>query len=105
MRLPISRLSCNQAWLVRGGIGIILCCSCAAAYWLATVANRPPPTDERLYVDPGHLDFREAWETDSFHWTLPIQNRSTEEVQIDGFAANCTCVALKPGSMVLPPGE
>lgn len=52
-----------------------------------------------------HLDFGEVWETDQFHFKLPIRNRTDTPVLIENFWTTCACSSIAPPSLEIPPQQ
>jgi hypothetical protein len=72
-------------------------------FWFATKAHGI--VKSALVVDQQYLSFGEVWEAPDFVWTLPIHNISHEEVEIETFAADCTCGKVEPPSLTIPAKE
>ncbi len=90
-----------RAWLGRGIALSLLAVACIAAWWLGS--RQPTPIEEGLYVDPKYLDFGEVWENPKFEWVLPIENKGASELAIAGFSSSCTCLAIQPAALTIPP--
>jgi Protein of unknown function (DUF1573) len=58
-----------------------------------------------LEADPGTLDFGTVWNSDSFHWVMPIQNVAKERVAINRVEGSCICTSITPKAFELNPGE
>ena len=58
-----------------------------------------------LFVEEKYLNFGEQWETNSFVWVVPIENRSGQDVAIDEFVLSCSCTSVEPASLFLPAGQ
>jgi hypothetical protein len=87
-------------------VGIVLAAAAGAgAYWVTSAPHRVRPASEKLSVEAEHLNFGETWENREFAWTIPIQNRSREAVEILDFQRTCNCAAVEPPSLVVPAGE
>jgi hypothetical protein len=75
----------------------------ALVFWIAMKSRRmvaaPPPT---LVVDERYLSVGEVWEDPAFVWTLPIRNTTNKDVEIVGFAADCSCARIEPPSLKIP---
>jgi hypothetical protein len=65
----------------------------------------PNHSSECLTVAPDRLSFGEVWEDSRFNWSLPVENRSGQDILIDNFVSSCTCSAVEPRSLTIPAGE
>lgn len=83
------------------GIGLVVA-ALAGVYWVATAPRRVADSQQKLAVDPADLDFGEVWEAKAFAWSLPIENRSDEEVYIERFETSCNCLGVEPRSLRIP---
>ncbi|MCI0380494.1 MAG: hypothetical protein L0215_23150 [Gemmataceae bacterium] len=63
------------------------------------------PAEFGLFVAPECLDIGTVWETSQFKWVLPIDNRSTKDVQIKGFWSSCVCADITQRSLQIPAHE
>lgn len=81
---------------------IVLGATCLLGVWWSSAYPRLANDAQFLYVDPLFLDFGEAWEADEFRWILPIQNRSSSDVHIDGFASSCRTMRADPEKLAIP---
>jgi hypothetical protein len=60
---------------------------------------------EGLTVPPACLNFGEVWEDRHFVWTLPVENRSHEDIQVLEFTSSCKCLGIEPPVLVVPAGQ
>jgi hypothetical protein len=58
-----------------------------------------------LDVPTDALDFGEVFETTSFTWKIPVHNRSSKAVHIQGFSTSCNCAAVTPSELTIGPSE
>lgn len=94
-------------------VGLVAACGSAVAGTLAARWANPPVAavpvvaapESELAIDPDRLDFGDAWESERFEWTIPIQNRSTSLVELTGLSGSCNCGSVEPSSLAIPPGE
>lgn len=56
-------------------------------------------------VDEMKLDFGEAWVTDRFSWTIPVQNSGKADVEIANISAGCGCTQIEAKSLLIPAGQ
>jgi hypothetical protein len=82
-------------------VGLLLVC--VASFALGMWARDLRPAIGGLAVDPVALDFGETWETGNFPWTLPIENRTSSEIEIEGFVPSCACMNIEPPTLTLQP--
>jgi hypothetical protein len=83
---------------------LILVLSCAATYWLGLISKQIRQPINPLVVPEDCLHFGEVWEEKSFRLSLPVRNPTNNDVKIAGFDTSCTCVAIQPSSVTIPPG-
>lgn len=72
------------------------------------LANRGSQSTSKasiLYVAPEKLNFGEAWETDHFEWTLPVENRGPSRVNISQASTSCSCTSVSPSEFTIEPGQ
>lgn len=62
------------------------------------------PSIPTLNVPTEKLNFAEAWETDRFEWTLPVENCGPERVVVTGVAGSCQCLTVEPQQFTLDAG-
>src|SRR5581483_8905767 len=95
-------------WLV--GIAVIGC-SFAAAYLggsAARIWSQPRDSGEvieGLEIARADLEKGEVWEAKDYACQLPIRNRTQNSIGVRDFATSCGCIAVKPRSLSIPPGE
>lgn len=82
---------------------LFLATCCAGAYWFVNENSVAEPK-AKLFVPPAALQFGEVFETNAFSWSLPVENRSSQVLNIIGFSNSCSCVSVEPNSLVLEPG-
>ena len=58
-----------------------------------------------LLIPKESLNFGTVWEEEKFSWTVPIENHEAESVEIESFSSSCSCLSIKPKSLVIGPGE
>lgn len=58
-----------------------------------------------LKVAADALDFGEVWEDSEFRWKLPIENTSSQRIEIVKLEASCGCVSVDPPSLLISPGQ
>jgi hypothetical protein len=92
----------RRTWGGRGLAIAILLLSCATAYWLGASGNNHRPQNAGLRVAEERLQFGTVWEGQSFEWTLPIENPTGTDIEILDWATSCTCLAVKPRTLVVP---
>src|SRR5580765_2582322 len=68
---------------------------------LFAIIARPPTSS--LVVEAPNLDFGEVFESTRFEWALPIQNRSSDTVDIGGFKYSCNCIKVSPENLRIKP--
>jgi hypothetical protein len=69
-------------------------------------APRPQPQpNSGLVVSEEHLHFGDVWLDKDFRWRLPITNTTAHAVHIVTFGTSCSCTAVRPASLEIPPGE
>jgi hypothetical protein len=99
---PVRSEMGHSRWLPRITTRPILALGFAgiAAYWVATAPQRAAPN---LIVGDRHLDVGDVWETTDFIRTIPIYNRSREDVNIRRFEGACDCIrSVEPNSLTVP---
>ena len=96
--------------LVIAGIGV----SCLGAYWVGSWGgsqwNNPDAKPRKqaiggLTVDTACLDLGEVWEEKAFRYELPIENSTLREIEITDFIVSCSCLAVEPRKLTIPPRE
>lgn len=80
----------------------VLTCSILGMFWLGWQART---LNNGLVAPEESLDFGDVWESNSFHWTFPIENRTDKQVKILRLATSCSCVSVSPQSMTLKAEE
>ena len=86
--------------------GMILAGACTAAFWIGHRPEAQSYAPAALTVDPRALDLGNLWETQEFHWRLPIRNISDKRMEIEGFSTSCSCLkSIETESFSLQPGE
>jgi len=73
--------------------------------WIARARAVFDDNSSPLWVDAEALDFGEVWAEPSFRWSLPIQNRTPKDVEIQAFESSCNCSSIDPKSTVVPAGD
>ncbi len=96
--------------VVAGGITCAAMLAAWAIYEFALPTRVAPPQNDvanalGLTISASCLDFGEVWEDSQFKWVVSLENRSTQELVIDGFGSTCTCTDISPNSLVIPPGK
>ncbi len=87
-------------------LGISFC----LAYWAGLFARKwRQPIDqvvvEGLMVPLNSLDIGEVWEEQKFVWNLPVRNLTSNAIEIREFSTSCSCTAIEPSRLAIPPGE
>lgn len=72
----------RSVWLGRGIALTILVLACLGAYWVGSRPRQVAAAQQSLVVSESALHFGEVWEDKAFVWTLPIENRSSQDIQI-----------------------
>jgi hypothetical protein len=92
--------------LLRSGLALtIVILIGVSAFWVRLASRQTAPMDERLVVAAAHLDFGVVYEDMAFPWTLPIENRTSNDITIHDFISSCACVAIEPQTLVVPAGQ
>src|ERR1022692_2800795 len=103
-----------RVWLIVAAVLIGATTCGLLPRWMASVhpplalmdpAREKSPNDAGLAVAPASLDFGLAWEDSSFHWPLPVENRTGEDVEITQFVPSCSCTSVQPDSLLIPAGQ
>lgn len=68
-------------------------------------AVKEEPGKVPLSIAAEGLNIGDQWETKEFHWTLPIKNTSTSDVNVAKFLSECPCMTFDPPSVTLSPGQ
>lgn len=74
----------------------------ALVFWMAMKSRRMLTPKSALVVDEQYLSFGEVWEDPAFVWTLPIRNTTNQDVEIAGFAMDCSCSRIEPSALSIP---
>src|SRR5207302_10368849 len=56
-------------------------------------------------VPEDKLNVGEVWETKDFHWTLPVENKSRDTIEIVAFHSSCNCLSIEPSHVSIGPGQ
>lgn len=85
----------------------VLLASCGASWWIWTEIDihENLSANAGLVVENRYLNFGQVWEQSRFRWKVPITNSGSEEVQVMGFSATCSCLAVEPPAFAMQPGE
>ncbi len=92
-------------WLGRVVALGLLAGACGFTYWLGSASNALTAANRGLVLSESDLDFGEVWEAKQFHRELTIENQAGEDRAIAGFAMSCSCLSVKPDSLVVPAGK
>jgi hypothetical protein len=68
-------------------------------------ATSTPEPDLDISLSERCRNFGEVWENTHFKWVLAIENRMNEEINIKRFVSSCTCIAVRPQSLTISPGQ
>lgn len=79
----------------------LLALACFGAYRFARSFQKDTP----LIIAADKLDFGEVWQTDSFDWKLPLENRTDRDIEVLGFFYSCPCVSVEPNRLTIPPRQ
>jgi hypothetical protein len=83
-----------------------LACGAWLAYGLLAQPRHNIGTlNQLLYVDAAKIDLGTLWQQDEVHCTVPVVNRSTTTVTLEGWYPLCGGRAIEPQRLVLGPGE
>jgi len=74
-------------------------------YWFGASHLQPPAQNGSLYVPARHPDFGNVWLQKDFQCTIPITNRSHNEIEILRFQSSCERGSTAPNSVIVPAGE
>jgi hypothetical protein len=89
----------------------ILSLSFASAYLGGMAAKKAKGTEQSqeviggLVIPSESLDMKEVWEAKDIVWRLPIQNRTSGDIEIQKFLSSCGCTAVEPSRLTIPAGE
>jgi hypothetical protein len=81
---------------------LLLSAACIAVHGLNRRDNASAETIQGLFIAAERLDFGEVWEQHEFSWTLPIENRSDNDVRILGFSCCSGRVESMPPDLTIP---
>lgn len=92
-------------WIGRGLALSMLIVTAGAAYWIG-VRMRPGDTrGQDLVVAEQYLDLGQVWEDSTFPWTLPVENRTDHDIEIQKVTASCNCLLVDVQPVVIPAGQ
>ncbi len=92
---PVSRRPWRHAWSFAA-----LAAVAAGSFWFNSYL---PGRNEVLIADG--LNFGEVIERKDFNWTLKLVNRGDKDIQVEGFATECSCVTITPHKLTIPTGK
>ncbi len=58
-----------------------------------------------IVVSPADLDFGVVWENERFVWTIEVENREPETIEIDGVTTTCNCSSSDSNRITIPAGR
>jgi hypothetical protein len=64
----------------------------------------PNKPSQALVISPGKDSFGEVWETTEFTHTFPVENRSSEPVEVVHVSGSCNCMKIEPQAFTVAPG-
>ncbi len=71
----------------------------------ASPAQSRPSEDSIAFVRAAYRNLGEIWETADFVWEIPVENRAGHSITIDRISSSCSCTAITPSSLVIPPEQ
>jgi hypothetical protein len=66
---------------------------------------QPAPANDGLQIAAASLDFGEIPEKAAFSSTIPIDNPTGRDIQIERFTWGCKCVSVRPQSLLIRAGQ
>jgi hypothetical protein len=85
---------------------LVCAAACLGLFWQGLRYDKGGKGNQWLAVDPQYLNFGTVWEQADFGWTLPIENRTDEDLPITRFAGTCGCIVqIQPPSLTIPRGQ
>jgi hypothetical protein len=83
---------------------VMLAAGTATGYGLMVSRGTPAASDAEalLMIPAAHLDLGTVWEQRGLSITLPLCNRSGNDIYIEQVRADCNCSSVSPSEFVLP---
>lgn len=105
MGATVSGKSARHIWIGRAVAVGVLVAAAVVAFWFGVRLKSGTGSGQELVVADRYLDLGLVWEDRQFPWTLPVENRTDHDIEIEAITSSCKCAPALAHPVVIPAGK